>query len=214
MSLTHAARTGSTRGRSRTRQRLASLLAAGALAGCALAGCARGAADEPRTATAPPVGAQQFTAMPAAYTGVRFENQLVDDAALNVFTYRNFYNGGGVAIGDLTGDGLPELVLTANQGGPRLYLNEGRFRFRDVTRAAGVRTAKESWTTGVTLADVNGDGRLDMYICRAGAGKPAERANQLWINQGPGRDSVPTFQEKAAEYGVADQRYSTHDALL
>jgi hypothetical protein len=190
--------------------RLLTVLAAGALAG----GCSAGAADEPRTGTAPAVGREQFTAMPAAYTGVRFANRIADDGELNVFTYRNFYNGGGVAIGDLTGDGLPELVLTANQGGPRLYLNEGRFRFRDVTRAAGLRSAKGSWTTGATIADVNGDGRLDVYLCRAGNGAPAARANELWINQGMGRDSVPTFEEMAADYGVADQGYSTHAAFL
>ena len=203
-----------TGGPARTRPCGAAARLLAALAVSALAGCDRDGGDAPRTAAAPPVGRAQFTAMPAAYTGVRFANQIADDGDLNVFTYRNFYNGGGVAIGDLTGDGLPELVLTANQGGPRLYLNEGRFRFRDVTRAAGVRAPAASWTTGATLADVNGDGRLDIYICRAGAGKPASRANQLWINQGAGRDSVPTFKEMAADYGVADQGYSTHAAFL
>jgi enediyne biosynthesis protein E4 len=156
-----------------------------------------------------------FTRLPSRYTGVRFENRLEDSRELNVFTYRNFYNGGGVAIGDLTGDSLPEVVLTANQGGTRLYLNEGRFRFRDVSDAAGVAgDGKRPWTTGVTLADVNGDGRLDLYVCHAGAVEPRQRANELWINEGPDRDGVPRFVERAAEYGVADEGYSTQAAFL
>ena len=155
-----------------------------------------------------------FTRLPSAATGVRFENRLEETRDLNVFTYRNFLNGGGVGIGDLNGDGLPEIVLTANQGGPRLYLNEGHFRFRDVTKASHLTAESGAWTTGVAIADVNGDGRLDIYICRAGLGTPEQRANQLWINQGSGKDGVPTFKEMASEYGVADEGYSTQAAFL
>src|SRR5207247_4233599 len=107
----------------------------------------------------PPADGHLFTRLPSTYTGVRFENRLTATRDLNVFTYRNFYNGGGVALGDLTGDGLPEIVLTSNLGGPRLYLNEGKFRFRDVTDESDLRNKDGSWITGVTLADVNGDGR-------------------------------------------------------
>src|SRR2546425_12292712 len=109
----------------------------------------------------PPAAGRLFTRLPARYTGVRFENRLTDTHDLNVFTYRNYYNGGGTAIGDLTGDGLPEIVLTSNLGGTRLYLNEGKFRFRDVTEQAG--PDKKGWAHGGTPADVNGDGRLDIY---------------------------------------------------
>jgi len=161
-----------------------------------------------------PDGHHLFTLLPSAATGVRFENRVTDAPDFNVFTYRNFYNGGGVAVGDLTGDGLPEIVLTSNQDGPRLYLNRGGFRFQDVTKSSGVRSAKGSWTTGVTLADVNGDGRLDIYICKAGPGVPATRANELWINTGLDADSVPTFKEMAAQYGIADQGWSTQAAFL
>ena len=162
-----------------------------------------------RAATLPVVGDQLFSLLPSTATGVHFENRLVETRDLNVFTYRNYYNGGGVAIGDLTGDGLPEIVLTSNQGGPRLYLNQGNFRFRDITEAVGLRNRKDSWTTGVTLADVNGDGLLDIYICKAGPGDAASRANELWINQGLNKDGVPSFKEMAAAYGVADSGYST-----
>ena len=172
---------------------------------CLVAACT-GAAG---SAAAPAADGHLFTLLPSSYTGVRFENRLTATRDLNVFTYRNFYNGGGVALGDLTGDGLPEIVLTSNLGGPRLYLNEGKFRFRDVTDESDLRHKDGSWITGVTLADVNGDGRLDIYICKAGTVQGALRANELWINQGLNAHGVPTFVEAAAAYGVADTGYST-----
>src|SRR5216117_136625 len=172
---------------------------------CLVAACT-GAAG---SAAAPAADGHLFTLLPSSYTGVRFENRLTETRDLNVFTYRNFYNGGGVAIGDLNGDGLPEIVLTSNQGGPRLYLNEGKFHFRDVTDEARLRNKEGSWTTGVTLADVNGDGRLDIYVCHAGNVPGKLRANELYINQGLNADGVPTFVEQAAAYGVADTGYST-----
>src|SRR5919201_5607143 len=175
---------------------------------CVVAGCARRADPTP-----PPVDRHLFTLLPSSYTGVRFENRLTDTHAMNVFTYRNYYNGGGVALGDLTGDGLPEIVLTSNLGGTRLYLNEGEFRFRDVTEEAGLKT-KGAWTTGVTLADVNGDGLLDIYVCHAGKVEPKDRANELWINKGLNKDGVPTFVEMAAAYGIADEGYSTQAAFF
>ena len=118
-------------------------------ASCFLVGCSGvdRSAPETRLREAPAVGDQLFTQLPSSYTGVRFENRLADTRELNVFTYRNYYNGGGVALGDLTGDGLPELLLTSNLGANRLYLNEGDFRFTDVTERAGV-AGKGFWATG------------------------------------------------------------------
>ena len=162
----------------------------------------------------PAVANELFTRLPSNVTGIRFENRLTESADLNVFKYRNFYNGGGVAIGDLTGDGLPEVILVSNQGGPHLFLNQGKFRFRDVTDASGLTSEKDSWSTGVTLADVNGDGLLDIYLCRAGIGGPERRANQLWINQGLNADGIPTFKEEAARYGLTDGGYSTQAVFL
>src|SRR5687767_5993759 len=163
--------------------------------------------------TAPAADGHLFTKLPSSYTGVRFENRLEDSRELNVFTYRNFYNGGGVGIGDLTGDGLPEVVLTSNQEGARLYLNVGNFRFRDITDDAGLEPRRGAWATGISLADVNGDGRLDLYVCRAGAGEPASRANELWINEGV-TDGTPRFVERATEYGLDDRGFSTQAAFL
>ena len=166
-----------------------------------------------RDASAPAARAGQlFTLLPSSYTGVTFANRLTETREFNVFTYRNFYNGGGVAIGDLTGDSLPEIVLTSNQDGPKLYLNLGQFRFRDITAEAGV-AEQGRWTTGVTLADVNGDGRLDIYVCHAGLKPGAPRANSLYINQGM-TDGIPRFKEMAAQYGLADTGYSTQAAFF
>src|SRR5215204_6442183 len=196
-------------------RRVSASLLSGTLA-LTMAGCSDSAesASVRGSGQLPAVGSQLFTRLPSAATGVRFVNRLAQSAEFNVFTYRNFFNGGGVAIADLTGDGLPEIVLTSNSDGPRLYLNTGRFSFRDVTARAGLTNARSAWTTGVAIADVNGDGRLDIYLSKAGPGAPALRANELWINMGLDRDGVPKFEERAREFGVADEGYTTQAVFL
>ena len=187
-----------------------------ALAGLWLvAGCsgAEGSARDAAPQSAPAPDGRLFTRMPSGYTGVRFENSLKETRDFNVFTYRNYYNGGGVALGDLTGDGLPELLLTSNMHGNRLYLNEGGFRFRDVTKEAGVG-GRGFWATGATFADVNGDGLLDIYVCYAGDVAGKRRANELYINQGRKEGAPPTFKEAAEAFGIADQGYATHAAFF
>jgi enediyne biosynthesis protein E4 len=174
-------------------------------AGCNNSGDRRYRPDE----TAPPPSDELFTMLPASFTGVHFENRLEETRELNVFTYRNFYNGGGVALGDLTGNGLPDLLLTSNLDSNRLYLNEGEFRFRDITRTAGL-AGRGAWATGATMVDINGDGLLDIYISYAGDVAGERRANELYINNGLNADGVPTFTEMAAQYGIADEGYSTH----
>jgi enediyne biosynthesis protein E4 len=194
------------------RPRLGCLLSVLLLAACT--GSKESRHDSTTTNTAaPPVDGHLFTLMPSGYTGVRFANRVEDTPELNVFKYRNFYNGGGVAAGDLNGDGLPDLMLTSNLHGNRLYLNKGHFQFQDITEEAGVR-GKGYWATGVTMADVNGDGRLDIYVCYAGNVPGKRRANELYINQGPDKNGVPTFKEMAAEYGIADEGYSTQAAFF
>ncbi|MEK7258136.1 MAG: VCBS repeat-containing protein, partial [Bacteroidota bacterium] len=138
-------------------------------------------------------------------TGLDFINEVQDGEEFNVLTYRNFYNGGGVAIGDVNNDGLADVYLTSNQKPNKLYLNRGNWKFEDITEAAGVAGTK-GWKTGVAMADVNGDGWLDIYVCNSGDVAGDNRANELFINQsgslqsGSGQSAVPTFLEKAAEY--------------
>src|SRR3712207_2888680 len=174
-------------------KKLTGLSALSLLSGLCLLGsaCSRSdtSAAEVVMAGAPDPKGRLFTRLPSSYTGVRFANRLKESRELNVFTYRNFYNGGGGAVGDPTGGGAPELILTSNLNGNRLYLNRGDFRFRDVTREAGVG-GKGFWATGVTMADVNGDGRLDIYVCYAGNVDGKRRANELYINKGLGADSL------------------------
>ena len=116
-------------------------------------------------------------------TGIRFSNDLSYDAKFNIYTYRNFYNGGGAAIGDINNDGLPDIFFTANMLPNRLYLNKGNMKFEDITEKAGIGK-KGKWSTGVSMADVNGDGLLDIYICNSGDIKGDNKQNELYINNG------------------------------
>lgn len=137
-------------------------------------------------------------------TGVGFMNTVHDTADLNILNYRNFYNGGGAAIGDLNNDGLPDLFFTANQGANKLYLNKGNFKFEDISAKAGFGEKKQ-WSTGVVLADINNDGWLDIYVCNAGSmTNPSLRRNQLFINH-----HNMTFTDSAAAYGLDDDGYTT-----
>ncbi|MFC0261495.1 VCBS repeat-containing protein [Fontibacter flavus] len=145
-----------------------------------------------------------FEQIGSSYSGVTFRNDLEFDEKFNIFTYRNYYNGGGVALGDVNNDGLLDMYLTANMGENKLYLNEGNFKFRDVTTEAGVAGTR-AWSTGVAMADVNGDGLLDIYVCNSGDIKGDNKQNELFINNGDG-----SFTEMAEAYGLADQGFSTH----
>ncbi len=131
-------------------------------------------------------------------SGIDFRNDIEDDSVFNELTYRNFYNGGGVAVGDINNDGLIDVFMGANQGENKLYLNKGNFHFEDITDQAGIRK-KHKWSTGVTMADVNADGLLDIYVCAAGNIPGDKRLNELYINQGNS-----TFKEEANKYNLQD----------
>ena len=134
--------------------------------------------------------------------GINFVNKLNEQDQTNVFTFRNYYNGGGVAIGDINNDGLNDIYLTSNQGDNQLYLNKGNWKFEDITKKAGVKGTKY-WSTGVTMVDINGDGWLDIYVCHSG-NIIDRKGNELFINQHNG-----TFKEEAERYGLTDNGLST-----
>ena len=155
-----------------------------------------------------------FKRLPSSHTGIDFANTIAEDDSLyNPIVFDYLYNGGGVAVGDVDGDGLDDVYFAGNQVPNKLYLNKGGFRFEDVTDEAGVG-AEGAWSTGVAAADVNADGRLDLYVSVAGKVPEAERANLLYINQGEGADGIPRFTEEAAAYGLADTGYSTQAAFF
>jgi enediyne biosynthesis protein E4 len=165
-------------------------LLAGACA-LTLSAC-RGAKDAPT----------MFELLSPQATGVTFENKLPEDTAFNILNYLYYYNGGGVAVGDVNGDGLPDLYFTSSLGPNRLYINKGNYKFEDVTDRAGVRGI-DGWTTGVTMADVNGDGKLDIYVSGVSYLSKHGR-NILYINNGDG-----TFTDRTKEYGLDFVGYST-----
>ena len=144
-----------------------------------------------------------FKAVPNNETGIDFANVLKESPALNIVTYEYFYNGGGVGLGDFNNDGLIDIYFTGNLQPDRLYINKGNWKFEDITSKAGVK-GKKGWKTGVSIADVNGDGFQDIYLCYSGPVNREERTNELFINNGN-----LTFSESAAKMGVADSGYST-----
>jgi hypothetical protein len=145
-----------------------------------------------------------FTKLPSSQTGVEFSNNVKDGPEYNILSYRNFYNGGGVALGDINNDGLTDIFLTANLNESVLYLNKGNFQFENITVKSGIKL-KKGWRTGVAMADVNGDGWLDIYVCNSGDIKGDDRENELYINN---HDN--TFEERAKELGLNDRGFSTH----
>ena len=154
-------------------------------------------------------GPHLFTSLPAESTHIDFNNPLTEGLNTNVLLYEYFYNGGGISVGDLNNDGLQDIYFTSNLGDNKLYLNTGGLQFQDITLAAQVTSRPGPWKTGVTIADVNGDGKEDIYVCYSGKMPSFKRANQLFINQGNDKAGIPNFLEQAAQYGVADTGYAT-----
>jgi hypothetical protein len=140
--------------------------------------------------------------------GINFENKLSYTEDFNPYVYRNFYNGGGVAIGDINNDGLEDIYFTGNQVENKLYLNKGNWQFEDITDKAGV-ACQGVWSTGATFADINGDGLVDLYVCKSGKPEGENRHNELFINNGD-----LTFTEASKQYGLAIEGLSVQAAFF
>ena len=149
-----------------------------------------------------------FESLTVNETNIDFQNTLTHTNDFNIYKYRNFYNGGGVGLGDINNDGLLDIYLISNMEQNRLYLNKGDFKFENITEKSGVGGEK-SWSTGVSMVDINADGWLDIYVCNSGDIKGGNKQNEFFINNGDG-----TFSEQAEVYGLADQGFSTHAAFF
>lgn len=148
-----------------------------------------------------------FTAISPEASGIDFENSITETEQLNLLTNEYTYMGGGVGAGDFNNDGLQDLFFTANQTSNKLYINQGGFKFNDVTQPAGLTS--NQWCTGVSIADINNDGWQDIYVCVSGPVEPGKRKNLLYIN-----NHNLTFTEMAAVYGLDDSSYSTQAVFL
>ncbi|WMN10862.1 VCBS repeat-containing protein [Marivirga salinae] len=149
-----------------------------------------------------------FELLDSTQTGITFLNQVENKYKFNIFSYRNFYNGGGVGIIDINNDGLQDIIFTGNQVNNKLYLNKGNFKFEDITESAGLK-GYGGWSTGVSIIDLNQDGFKDIYISNAGYQEGSEPVNELFINNGDN-----TFSEKATDYGLDESGYTTHAAFF
>src|SRR6476661_4868368 len=141
-------------------------------------------------------------------TGITFKNDVTDGEKENSFLFRNFYNGGGVAIGDINNDGLADVFLTSNMGENKLFLNKGNFKFNDISSNAGFKQ-DSMWSTGVVFADINNDGWLDIYVCNSGHMTNGNRRNKLYIN-----NHNLTFTEQAQKFGLAISGYCTQASFF
>lgn len=154
-----------------------------------------------------------FQQLSSSRTGIDFSNTIVETDSLNPIDVTNFYNGGGVGIGDFNNDGLQDIYFSANQVSNKLYINKGDFKFEDITEKAGV-TGNGKWCRGVSVIDINNDGLQDLYVCATLKKLPQERENLLYVNQGLDRDGTPVFKEMAAEYGLNANPHSTMAAFF
>ncbi len=157
----------------------------------------------------------RFTLLPSEKTGVGFRNDVPYNDSVNCYLFRNFYNGGGAGVGDVNNDGLPDLFFCGNMNSNKLYLNKGNFIFEDITEKAGLASG-QVWTAGVAMADVNGDGWLDIYTCKSGPPGGEKRHNELFINNGDAtrNGGIPTFSERSKQWGLDFTGLSTHAAFF
>ena len=161
------------------------------------------------TISTPPSSKPLFKLLSEKQTRIGFTNRLTEGLNTNVLMYEYFYNGGGVAIGDVNGDGLQDIYFSGNMVDNKLYLNKGNMQFKDVTNISGVEGRPGPWKTGVTMADVNGDGKTDIFVCYSGKLPGVKRIPQLFINLGNDSNGIPHFKDEAAKFGLTDSSYST-----
>ncbi len=154
-----------------------------------------------------------FDVIPAAQTGIDFNNKLTPLPELNMLKYMYFYNGAGVGAGDFNNDGRIDLFFAGNQVSNKLYLNKGQLQFKDVTQQSGIPDDK-GWSTGVSVVDINNDGLLDIYVCRVGNYASLKGHNLLLICSGIGKDSIPAYEERSMEYGLDFSGFSTQAAFF
>lgn len=157
--------------------------------------------------------AKRFQKIDSSYTNINFRNDLKSTPELNILTYLYYYNGAGVAAADFNNDGLVDLFFSSNQGQDKIYLNKGNFRFIDITETANI-TNEGNWSTGVTHVDINADGLLDIYVCKAAQYRSLKGRNLLYVNQGPNQDGIPVFKEDAENYGLDFSGLSTQAAFF
>ncbi|MEM9646970.1 MAG: VCBS repeat-containing protein [Bacteroidota bacterium] len=155
-----------------------------------------------------------FDNLDSDWTNIHFKNIIVENELTNSFLYEYVYNGGGVAVGDLNNDGLEDIYFTSNLSKNHLYLNKGQLQFEDITTESGT-AGNKGWTTGTNMIDINNDGLLDIYVCKSGPYKrKALLQNELYVNQGPNEDGIPTFKEEAEKFGLADAGNSIQSAFI
>lgn len=150
-----------------------------------------------------------FVTRLASETGLDFSNSLELSLKMNIFRYLYFYNGAGIGAGDFNNDGLIDLYFAASQGPNQLYLNEGEFKFKNITAQANISTEKDQWSNGVSVVDINNDGLLDIYVTQLGAYENLEDKNLLFICTSIDKEGIPHYEEKAAEFGLDQSSFGT-----
>ena len=149
-----------------------------------------------------------FEKIDPSHSGIKFNNEIVENDSINPLDMLNIYNGGGVGVGDFNNDGKQDIYFVGNAVSNRLYINKGDMKFEDVTGKAGVGGIG-GWGRGVAVVDINNDGYTDIYVCNSLLNNPAKRMNLLYVNQGPDKDGVPLFKEQAKAYGLDINVHST-----